>query len=650
MAKHDISNIRVLIGEQNPILRNTMIKAIFNSGLHGIVDCAAFSDVVSYLKEGRFDLLVINSEIENKYTTTLIRDVRSGKLHNDPFLVVLLVLTRAEEAHIKLAINSGADDILLAPFSPDQLMQRVANVHERRKPFIVTHDYIGPDRRRNPRPDEASAASFPVPNPCLARSSGVPDGTYREQMLGAIATLGQARVRSLTRAAEWELRTICKMFSEGGMPADLVSRLHRVDKLAAELLERVKGRARTDRIDSLRQQCLIIRNDPKQATRAGLIELHETAKQMVIDRQFNHAFVGGGGGDLATSAEPSGTALPSSWSPGADGPAGRHGDITYALPPQLAHLLKHIEFQTQALPPPKGGFKSFEQLCAAAIVRRIDRVVTFFQRTNAEVIRPLPPIFLLSPMFAEKFRMAVAQLLLPDIQNSRQVRMLAANLDLANVDTDTFWDFVPPLLKANILDTWTAIWDELRLIETKNDSGARVLQVKDSTKKLREILQPVATADYDLPRIGNYEIDIFKSLLDPAVDWRERLTTLWKSCQDLYEQEKDPRVFQQKVREGALRDKLLTAFNNFPDQWGDFVILACHRVFPRIDSQFLERFSTNLGRTEDERETHMPYLIRYLRQVREHPEIRRAERDAESEWQAQEEELRQFFRKASPTG
>ena len=342
--------------------------------------------------------------------------------------------------------------------------------------------------------------------------------------------------------------------------------------------------------------------------------------------------------------------------PGADHPAKsgakapRNRDITYTLPPELAHLLKRIEYQAEKLPPPRSEFSSFEELCEAAICRRVDRVVTFFHRTNPEVVRGLPPIFLLSPLFADKFRAAIARFVLPNIRESRQVRMLSTSFDWSSVDADTFWDFVTPLLKTNILDSWTATWEDLKLVEIRKEDGARVLQVKEPTKQLREMLAPESPADYDLPRIGNREIDIFKSLLDPSVDWWGRLNALWQSCHDLYEQEKEPRVFQQKAREGALRDNLLNAFLNFPDRWGDFVILTCHRVFPRINTYFLEKFSTNLGRNEAERETHMPYLIRYLRQVHEHPAIRRQEREEEVEWEAQEQALRKFFREHQPNG
>jgi len=95
-----------------------------------------------------------------------------------------------------------------------------------------------------------------------------------------------------------------------------------------------------------------------------------------------------------------------------------------------------------------------------------------------------------------------------------------------------------------------------------------------------------------------------------------------------------------------LRDNLLAAFQRFPDQWGDFLILACHRMFPRISTLFLESFVTNVGRNDAEREVHLPYTVRTLRQARLDPSIREAELAEEEQWQEEMERLRKYLRGA----
>jgi hemerythrin-like metal-binding protein len=321
----------------------------------------------------------------------------------------------------------------------------------------------------------------------------------------------------------------------------------------------------------------------------------------------------------------------------------RNKDIEYELPPNLAHLLKRLEYDVPELPEPAKGLESFEKLCEAAIGRRIDKVLVFFHRRNPTLQRELPPFFLASPEFAEKFKAAVTKLIFPTIWESRNIRMLSTSYEWAEDDAESFWEHVTKPLEDSILQGWNAGWDDLKLVETKKPDGTRVFQVKDNTKALREMLAPSTPQAYDIPKIGNREIETFRSLLDPRNDWWKRLNHAWRICHDLYEQEKDPRIFQQKAREGALRDNLLGAFARFPPEWGDFLVLACHRVFPRVSTAFLESFVCNFGTTEAQREAHVPYTVRYLRQVKEEPDIWLRERNAEQEWQAQMKELSNFL-------
>lgn len=319
-------------------------------------------------------------------------------------------------------------------------------------------------------------------------------------------------------------------------------------------------------------------------------------------------------------------------------------DVEYSLPPHLAHLLTRLNYTQARLPDARGGFETFDSLCAEAVGRRIDEVLVVFHKHNPTVHRALAPIFVLSPDFGPRFRLAVEALIMPELMKSRLLRQMAANGDWRSMDGDSFWESVDTPLAEDLLARWRLAWDDLKLVERIKDDGSRVFQVKESTRALRDMLQPPSPEAYDLPRIGNTEIDTLASLFDPTRDLSGALHAAWQRCHDLYEQEMEPRVFQQAAREGALRDYLLVAHQQYAANWGEFLTLTAHRVFGRITSHFLERFVTNLGRTEQERAAHMPYLMRTVHQLRDRPEIRRQERDEEAQWQAQRRELQNFLK------
>ncbi len=318
-------------------------------------------------------------------------------------------------------------------------------------------------------------------------------------------------------------------------------------------------------------------------------------------------------------------------------------DIEYFLPPDLAHLLSHLEYVVPEPQPIDQKPSQFEAWFCTAIIRRINRVLTFFQRHNPQITRELPPPFLLSPHFAERLGLAVEKLIFPTMRHSRQLRLLSSSIDCVHSDIDTFWETMDTTLRDALPMVWATGWDAVMPVEVERN-GEHVLQLKSGTKELRDLLTPESPEHYDIPKLGVREIELFKSLLDPAIDWWPQLNAIWNDFHVLYEQEMDPRVFQQQAREGALRDNILAAAEKYPEQWGDFMVLLCHRVFPRINSTFLERFVRNIGQDEPARIHRMPYLMRYLKQMKDNPTIRKRERDDEHQWQDQVDELRKYLK------
>jgi hemerythrin-like metal-binding protein len=322
----------------------------------------------------------------------------------------------------------------------------------------------------------------------------------------------------------------------------------------------------------------------------------------------------------------------------------REKDLEYHLPPHLEHLLKRIEFVVPEFPEPKKDFTNFQALCESAIFRRLDRVLMFFHRYNPDLRRELPPFFLSSSKFREKLHAALRAQIFPMLWESRQVRLAASSLDLTTLDDESFWTRIEGTLRADIMHWWRTSWMNMRPIVSKRDADGRtVLKVKDNLKSLREMLQPDDPEDYDLPKIGQRELDLFASLLDVDTDWWDKLNLAWKIFVDLYEQEKDPRVFQQKAREGALRDYMLESFNKFPTEWLDFLLLCCHANFPRVTTMFLDSFTRNY----DRRDMVLPFTMRYLEQIAERKDIRHREIEAEALYVKQREELRGYLTKST---
>lgn len=355
--------------------------------------------------------------------------------------------------------------------------------------------------------------------------------------------------------------------------------------------------------------------------------LVEDLKLKPLSRRKAESVAADGAKDSAAPAE----AGPEQWKL-------RQRDERRDLPPHLKELLRPLHYVAPQPPAPRIAFPSLERLCEGAISFRVERLLIFFQRRNDAITREALFPFLFSPDFAEKFLKSLQTHIFPHMWTTRRMRLLDTDMDWKGLNSHTFWGRLGEQRIEHVVEAWALAWDHLRLIPTTNDDGTTVMKVREPTKRLRAALAAPNQAAYDLPKIGNREIDVFVALLDPADIIYTRLERLWSVCHDLYVQEMTPQVGRLDRLEGAFRDCLMSAYAALPHPWGDFLILACHRVFPRISTVFVESFAARFGRTDDAREERLPYTMRYLTQCRDMPEMRARELREDAEWQAKLDE------------
>ena len=72
---------------------------------------------------------------------------------------------------VRKFIDSGADDLIPKPISASRMIERIKLLIKSRKSFVVTTDYVGPERRK-PSDREDTLPGVEVPNPLRAKATG----------------------------------------------------------------------------------------------------------------------------------------------------------------------------------------------------------------------------------------------------------------------------------------------------------------------------------------------------------------------------------------------------------------------------------------------------------------------------------------------
>lgn len=265
----------VLLFDPHAAMRRASRAALEDMGFAHITpvgDLRAFSHKLDH---DAFDLIIAEAFMDHHPVYDTVRAIREGDLCDNPFVSVLLTCWPRPADDIRRALDTGADDLLLRPFSAAQLCERIQQLAASARPYVVTSDYIGPDRRRGPARTNASPG-FRAPNLLRARAEGRPRAVATA--IGAIPDLRQRmareRIRRLAARIALSARERAAALAAGdadeslGAPPLGVAGLEDMDRTARELRRRVRA---TGDFDALEETC----SDITELT--TLFLRHETA-------------------------------------------------------------------------------------------------------------------------------------------------------------------------------------------------------------------------------------------------------------------------------------------------------------------------------------------------------------------------------------
>ena len=213
MKKIDYGDVRIVFAIENPMVSKGLQNVLHHEGYQRPLDVDSRERLLQILTEQTFDVIITATEMGADFIPPTITQLRQGLLKHHAIPVVIELLVSSEGDYIRKVIDSGPDDLLQLPVSPGQLLTRLtALATQPRKPFIVTSDYVGPDRRGANRAGTTSMPLIEVPNPIALKVARMPEEAFNEEIRASTDKIRQMRLERFAFELQWLLRAIRQLF------------------------------------------------------------------------------------------------------------------------------------------------------------------------------------------------------------------------------------------------------------------------------------------------------------------------------------------------------------------------------------------------------------------------------------------------------
>jgi DNA-binding response OmpR family regulator len=278
MTRLSYDSVNALIYDPVSANRTATRAALYALGFRHTESVSTLEAFTDTIQRRPPDIALCEAQGAGEELCAAIQQIRQGGGGDNPFIVIIATAWEKSTGLINRVVNSGADDLLLRPFSTALLGSRIQAHIERRKGFVITTDYVGPDRRQaSSRAVAAEGEAFNPPNSLKMKAK---DRLSPEAIAKVMDTdLRAARERLLQEKLKrdaFQVGILWRLMQEQrqGMPAVEVD----LEKLS-DLARSIERRCRETEYDAAVQWC-----DSVRAAAEGL--------QLGVDRNASMHLLG----------------------------------------------------------------------------------------------------------------------------------------------------------------------------------------------------------------------------------------------------------------------------------------------------------------------------------------------------------------------
>jgi len=256
MLPYGYQNLRLLIVDDEPATLRMLRAILAKIGLSQVTEATSVDQAVPLIHSESPDLVLTDWTMPGSSGLELVNQLRRDPDSPDPLLPIMLVTASADLEQVKAARDAGANGYLVKPFAPRRIAERILELVNSPRSFVVAPGYVGPDRRRVQRSVavERRDPLQPAPGALLLP----PDGLLAARVSGDEGALEEARRRRAGFISQTQQQRLAlpQALDHGNLTALVSEALAAIDHCSTALAQLAGPLARARQADGATAEAL----------------------------------------------------------------------------------------------------------------------------------------------------------------------------------------------------------------------------------------------------------------------------------------------------------------------------------------------------------------------------------------------------------
>lgn len=171
--KPNFRNVNVLLADSDACLAQAVIHHLRAIGFVHITHVKSSTDAVRAIHSQPINFLITEWDMKGSNGVELVRYLRRSPDSPNRALPIIMLTGRGELSDVQTARDVGITEFVVKPFSAQTLYNRIEQIVDSPRSFVVANAYVGPERRRRGSPPPGLADRRTIhPVPALPSREG----------------------------------------------------------------------------------------------------------------------------------------------------------------------------------------------------------------------------------------------------------------------------------------------------------------------------------------------------------------------------------------------------------------------------------------------------------------------------------------------
>lgn len=143
-----LQTLNILLVDDNQHMRAITSAILQSAGIRNIREVSDGAMALDTLRDHSVDLAIVDFNMFPLDGVEFTRLVRNSPDSANPYLPIIMMTGHSEKHRVYEARDAGVTEFVVKPITAKAVFDRIQAVIMRPRPYVKTHHYFGPDRRR----------------------------------------------------------------------------------------------------------------------------------------------------------------------------------------------------------------------------------------------------------------------------------------------------------------------------------------------------------------------------------------------------------------------------------------------------------------------------------------------------------------------